>query len=82
MTFTAKKQKKVNRFMNESKSKFNFVFVDLCFQYLIVFIVSLFFDRIAHAMTLRYQEGFGMGQLIICAISLFQVIRYFKMIKK
>jgi len=82
MSFTQKKQKKVTRFMNESKSKFNFVFVDLCFQYLIVFIIALFFDRIAQALFLRFQPGLGGGQIIICLISLFQVIRYFKMIKK
>jgi hypothetical protein len=82
MSFTPKKQKKITRFMNDAKSKFNFVFIDLCFQYTIIFIIALFFDRIAKALTLRYQEGLGLGQIIICAISLFQTVRYWRMVKK
>ena len=82
MSLTGKKRKKLTRWIGRADTKFNLVLIDLCLQYLVIMIVTIFFDYIASKMLWHHNEGYGAGQIIIIVVCLLQIFRYAKMIKK
>lgn len=82
MPFTEKRKKKLTRWIGGSDDKFNMIFIELCIQYFILFCIALSFDRIAKALTWRYNEGFGPGQIILAVICIVQMARYARKVKK
>jgi hypothetical protein len=78
---TAKKQKKINRAIESHEKKLELITVDIIFQYFAVFCVSLFADRIM-GVQIAHSEGIGAMQFTICSICLFQMIRYYLLMRK
>ena len=81
MSLNNKQKKKLTRFVRSAEDRLKMLMLEQTIKYFCLFVIVLFWDKIAQTFYIRYSPGINFGQIVVAGVCLIQTVRYARKVR-